>query len=630
MYLKNFQIKNFRCIEDLTLEFDKGLNVIIGENNTGKSAVIDALRLSSSIGLERREIFLSPDDFFTNKFGEKTNEIEFHLKFSDISEEEQGIFVEMLALNEENKAELKLHIRYELINKNGIEKIKFRYWGGDNEGQNIPPELMGLFYFVYLGALRNAERDLRPGRGNRLGQLFMKLERDRDEQEKYANSLNKKIKEDEKWADLIDKAKNKINAHLEKTSILNDTQTIGINFLPFEFKKIVENMKMYLPFKYIVKREEITSTLETKNEVLKKYFTNPENGNLEFKDDFENILESDTELDNSKKKKLKGIYNKSLIRFEIGQNGLGYNNLIYIATVLGDLLERKSIEKETYITLLLEEPEAHLHPQLQDILFNYFKEMESKNIQIFITSHSPTITAKTNIDSTIVLYKKNDKVLSLPLRKCSLSSKHKKYLERFLDVTKSQLFFAKGVILVEGISEALLLPVFADIMGEKYNLDKNGIEVVNIGGVAFEPFANLFNSKNPDERLNINCAIITDNDEKNGQISPRAKNAKRLKNGQLEVFLAKYTFEYELYTSENRDMLNETYKGIHPKFSIIEDQSIEEQAKSFVEKLKSNKDKALFAQELSLRLTENETLRNKFKVPKYIEDAIKWVVENHE
>jgi len=625
MYLKNLQIKNFRCIKDLTLEFDKGLNVIIGENNKGKTTVIDALRLSFSIGLQRREIFLSPDDFFIDRA--VANKIEFHLTFSGISEEERGIFVEMLAINEGSEPKLKLHIRYELINKNGIEKPKFRYWGGDNEGQNIPPELMGLFYSVYLGALRNADRDLRPGRGNRLGQLFIKLERDRDEQEKYTNSLNKKINEDRKWTELIDKAQKKVNAHLKKTSILNDTQTIEIDFLPLEFRKIVENMKMFLPFKHIVKKEEITSTLGTKDEVLKKYFTNPDEENLEFKDGFKDILKSDTKINEDIKKKMEDIYDKALIRFEIGQNGLGYNNLIYIATVLGDLLERKSIEEETYITLLLEEPEAHLHPQLQDILFNYFKEIENQNIQIFITSHSPTITAKTDIDSTIVLYKKNDKILSLPLRKCPLDSNHKKYLERFLDVTKSQLFFAKGVILVEGISEALLLPVFADIMGEKYNLDKNGIEVINIGGVAFEPFAKLFNSENSDERLNIKCAIITDDDRKNGQISARAKNAKDLEKGQLKVFFAEYTFEYELYISGNGDILNETYKHLHNNFSIIED-SIEGQAKIFVEKLKNNKDKAIFAQELSRILIENKDLMKTFVVPQYIQNAIKWVIQN--
>jgi len=630
VYLKKLQVKNFRCIEDLTLEFNKGLNVIIGENNTGKTAVIDALRLSFSIGLERREIFLSPNDFFIDRSGEKANEIEFHLTFSDISEEEQGIFIEMLAINKEGEAELKLHIRYELINKNVIEKIKFRYWGGEKEGQNIPPELMSLFYFVYLGALRNAERDLRPSRGNRLGQLFMKLEGDKDKQEEYAVSINEKINEDNRWAELIDRAKNKVNAHLKKTSILNDTQTIEIDFLPLEFRKIVENMKMFIPFKYIVKKEEITSILGEKNEVLRRYFINPDEENLEFKDDFNNILKSDTKMSEDKRKKIKDIYNKALIRFEIVQNGLGYNNLIYIATVLGDLLERKSIKEETYITLLIEEPEAHLHPQLQDILFNYFKEIKGEGIQIFITSHSPTITAKTDIDSTIVLYKRSDKILNLPLRKCPLENKHKKYLERFLDVTKSQLFFAKGVILVEGISEALLLPVFVDIMGEKYNLDKNGIEIVNVGGVAFEPFAELFNSDKENERLNIKCAIITDNDKKNGQISARAKNAQRLEKGQLKVFLAEYTFEYELYASNNKKAITDIYNTLHPQFRIDEKADIKKQANIFRDKIKTNNDKAPFAQKLSQKLTEDKTLRSNFKVPKYIQDAIKWVVENDE
>ncbi len=627
MYLKSLQIKNFRCIETLTLEFEKGLNVIIGENNTGKSAVIDALRLSFSIGFQRREIFLSPDDFFINSSGEKTNEIEFHLVFSDISEEEQGIFVEMLALNEQNKAELKLHIRYELINKHGIEKIKFRYWGGDNEGQNIPPELMDLFYFVYLGALRDADRDLRPSRGNRLGQLFMKLEDKEDKQKKYADSLNKKIKEDKEWEKLINEANSKVNDHLKKISILNDPQTIGINFLPFEFKKIVENMKMFIPFKRIVKKEKMASILGV--EILERYFTNPDEDPLEFKSGFKDILESDSEINEDIKKRMEDIYDEALIRFEIGQNGLGYNNLIYIATVLGDLLERKSMVKETYITLLLEEPEAHLHPQLQDILFNYFKEIESKNIQVFITSHSPTITAKTDINSTIVLYKQSDKIFSLPIRKCPLESKHKKYLERFLDVTKSQLFFAKGVILVEGISEALLLPVFADIMGEKYNLDKNGIEVINVGGVAFEPFAKLFNSDQENERLNIKCAIITDDDRRDGGISPRAQKAKNLEKGQLKVFLAKYTFEYELFNNDTKSLMIETYKTFHPRFEI-EEVNIEEQAKTFVEKIKSNRDKAEFAQELSRKLLEDETSRNNFRVPEYIQNAIKWVIEGNE
>jgi len=643
MYLESLRIRNFRCIEDLTIEFIEGLNVIIGENNTGKTSIIDALRLAFSIGVQGREIFLSSDDFFINKFGEKANEIEFHLTFSDISEERKGVFYEMLSISKDEKedenkdeivnedAKLKLHLRYMLENKNGVERIKFKYWGGEHEGENIPSELMDLFYFVYLGALRDAEKDLKPNRGNRLGQLFMKLERDQNKQNNYVKSIDEKIKKDNKWRDLIDSAKEKVNTHLENISMLSDTQSVEIDFLPLEFKKIVENLKMFIPFQTKIKREEIITSFGEENHKWKKYFENPDGKELIFKNNFNTNLESDTEINDNIKKILEDIYNKALKHFEINQIGLGYNNLIYIATVLGDLLERKEIEEESYNALLIEEPEAHLHPQLQDILFNYFKVVGKKQIQVFITSHSPTITAKTNIDSTIVLYKEKNKISNLPLRKCPLAEEHKKYLERFLDVTKSQLFFAKSVILVEGISEALLLPIFANIMGEKYDLDKNGVEVVNIGGVAFKPFAKLFNSEDCKKRLNLNCSIITDDDRDiKGEESSRAKKAKDLENGQLKVFLAKYTFEYELYIAENENTMIDVYRNFHQNFSIDRAIIIEKQAKQFLNKLKDNNDKAIFAQELSRRLIEDKDLGENFKVPQYIQDAIRWVTLKNE
>ena len=644
MYLENLRIKNFRCIEDLTIEFREGLNVIIGENNTGKTTIIDALRFAFSIGMQRREIYLSSNDFFIDRFGRKTNEIEFHLTFSDISEEQKGVFYEMLSISKDEKddenkdeivnekAKLKLHLRYGLINKNGVERIKFKYWGGEHEGENLPSELMDLFYFVYLGALRDAERDLKPNKGNRLGQLFMKLERDQDKQNEYTISIDNKIKNDKEWRVLINNANQKVNEHLEKISMLSNTQSVEIDFLPLEFKKIVENLKMFLPFQTKIKKEEIIKIFGEGNQKWKKYFENPDGSEIIFKNNFDVILETDTEIIGIPKKMLKDIYNKSYKHFELNQIGLGYNNLIYIATVLGDLLEKKYFEKESHNALLIEEPEAHLHPQLQDILFNYFQKVGKKQIQVFITSHSPTITAKTNINSTIVLYKEKNKIFSLPLRKCPLSEEHKKYLERFLDITKSQLFFAKGVILVEGISETLLLPVFADIMGDDYNLDKNGIEVVNIGGVAFEPFAKLFNSEDYKKRLNVDCSIMTDDDREDikGKESSRAKKAMDLENGQLKVFLAKYTFEYELYISNNKDILIDVYRALHPRFEICGARSIEEQGEKFVEKLKNNQDKAIFAQELSRRLIEDKNLMGKFIVPQYIQDAIKWVILKNE
>jgi len=560
MYLKNFHIKDFRCISDLDIEFQKGLNVLIGENNSGKTAVIDALRLALGIGSNHREIYIDSDDFHIRPDGAKTDQIEYDLIFSEPTIEEQGVFFELLVIKE-NVAELQLHIRYKLENRNGIERIKFVYWGGENEGQSIVSEVFEFFYYVHLGALRNAEKDLSPSRGNRTSQLFLKLLEDINDQKKYAQDIQDKIDELENWKELKKKAKNKVNEHLSKLTIVDSKQEIDINYIPFEYKKIVENLKMQL---------------------------------------------------------LQRFGNDSVQQFEIYQNGLGYNNLIYISTVLGDIFERKQREKESFISLFIEEPEAHLHPQLQDILFNFLKKTAEEKIQIFITSHSPTVSAKSQLNSIIVLQKTDDNVSSVSLKECNLNEPNQKKLERFLDVTKAQLFFAKGVLLVEGISEALLIPTFSEILG--YDLDQSGIEIVNINGVAFEPFAKLFNSINEKERLKSRCSIVTDDDCQNGSISKRAGNAVSLKNANLNVLLSKKTFEYELFITGNEEILKNLYLEMHPRTIIAT-------ADDFIEKLENNKDKAEFAQNLAYKLNSDQETKLNFRVPKYIKDSLAWVLK---
>jgi putative ATP-dependent endonuclease of OLD family len=131
----------------------------------------------------------------------------------------------------------------------------------------------------------------------------------------------------------------------------------------------------------------------------------------------------------------------------------------------------KELYNEAYVSLLIEEPEAHLHPQLQNIFFNYLNKLDKFGFQIFVTSHSPTITAKAALDSLVVLQEKEKQIVTFSLKKSNLNNLNKKYLQKFLDVTKSQLFFSNGVILVEGISEALLLPVFSKIMGNEYDIE---------------------------------------------------------------------------------------------------------------------------------------------------------------
>jgi len=292
---------------------------------------------------------------------------------------------------------------------------------------------------------------------------------------------------------------------------------------------------------------------------------------------------------------------------------------------LGDLIERKQRQAHSYAALLIEEPEAHLHPHWQNTLFRYLNVMQQHRVQVFVSSHSPTITAKSELDALITLRRNGRELIATPIRKLPFSEGSKKYLQRFLDVTKSQLFFARAVILVEGISEALLLPTFAKLMGDAFDLDKNGIEVVNVDGVAFAPFAELFRSADPDQRLGTRCAIITDDDRGAGQeASARAAKALDLRSDLVEVFLGRETFEYELCTL-NPELMRATYQEIHPKTDLTLAGG-DDYARAFVEKIKANEDKAILAQ----RLAGKVSVQNGFVVPDYIQRAIRWATSGND
>lgn len=291
-------------------------------------------------------------------------------------------------------------------------------WGGDNEGQQVPYESLQEIFYTYLSPLRDAVSCLRPySYDNKTSQLFNQLtkynkgeeviELNEERKDLLANNLYHVFEDDASdWKHILTTGKSKVNAHLEGTGITRKHPNIEMRYVGRKFSDVVRGVELKCP---------VYKTIEDSQE--QKYF-------------------------------------------ELYQNGLGENNLIFTSVVLGDLINRcEDNALEIYNALLVEEPEAHLHPQYQNTFFEYLNELQSKGLQVFITSHSPTITAKSDVNNISVLQRKQNIVQSFSFGKLTESdypAESKRAFAKVFRYNKAQLFFANGVLLVEGVAEAII------------------------------------------------------------------------------------------------------------------------------------------------------------------------------
>lgn len=589
MYLSSLYIKNFRAFKYIELDFNSGVNIIIGENNSGKSAIIDVLRICLGYGKTEKDIYIKESDLHINQNNplEKNREIRFDLVFEIANNPMvRECFYDFISLKD-NKETIQFHLKFELEDRGKRKFFRRTVWGGDNEGQIVPYEALQEIFYTYLSPLRDAISGLKPySYDNKTSQLYnqlTKFNKGEDEisltddlKDKLADDLYSIFENDEKhWKYILTEGQSKVNEHLEGTGIKKKYPNIDMKYVGRKFSDIVRGIELKRP---VYKPEKL-------NGCEQQYFM-------------------------------------------LHQNGLGENNLIYTSVILGDLINRSEDSGlELYNVLLVEEPEAHLHPQYQNTFFSYLNKLEKRGLQIFITSHSPTITAKADLKNITVLQRQNNNIAPFAFSKLTdtdFDEKNHRHLKKFLDTTKSQMFFANGTILVEGVAEALLIPELAKkfLKPKTYDLEKEGIELVNIGGVAFEHFAKLFNNKDDKKRLLAKCAIITDSDPTgNKSISDRATKAKKIEGQNLCVRLAPNTLERDLFdkSSTNKKLMQKVYQTMHPDTKKLNGDF---NSDILMEKLKLNRDKGDFALTL---LDELKTISD-FDVPDYIKEAIEFVI----
>ena len=223
---------------------------------------------------------------------------------------------------------------------------------------------------------------------------------------------------------------------------------------------------------------------------------------------------------------------------------------------------------------MIEELEAHLHPQAQLKIVNRLKL--EPDLQYILTTHSPNITSQADLKDMIIC--KNNQIYPLGEGKTKLEEDNYKYLKRFLDVTKSNLFFSKGNIIVEGWSEEIIIPVLASKLG--YDLTKNEISVINVASTAYLHFAKIF-LRADETKMNVRVSVVTDLDnrpDENGIFKEETDEDERVKTKQnnlqklklsflktdINLEIAKeWTLEWCLYKSCLSDLFKEAIAKVH-------------------------------------------------------------------
>jgi putative ATP-dependent endonuclease of OLD family len=596
MHLAKIVIKNFRKLKHAQLSFQPGLNVLVGGNNVGKTAVIDALRALLA-GHDEPFPRLAEEDIYRPKGGIPPGDIVFEYVFTGLDADHEADFIAALVPDAAGKLEAHIQIRYADPDIGG--RLRAKRWCGEHEDVGLTADMMENLRGVYLPPLRDASQGLKPGRSSQLARLLQLLA-----EEDGIEGINKALQD-------LDK-----------------------------------ELKSHVPIVITQK------AIDTRHKTM-------------LGEQFAQFLE--VGLSASDFKSLKSRLSLVVDTFEIEQNGLGFNNLIYMAVVLSELTKNPD---SCYRGLIVEEPEAHLHPQLQAVLLQYLQSIQAvdgeKPVQLFVTSHSPNFASIANLDSLVCLFDTGIAVETFLPRSITFDKGKREKLERYLDVTRAELFFARRVIFVEGAAELMLVDALAKRMD--CNLRQHGVSLISVEGLNFDSFLPLFG----DNALKIPVAVLTDadpvapkaptacaaavpaapavaddsedeEDEDAVQVFPApgdtiivSANTAKMKTREddhIKVFHGLKTFEYDLALEpENRAAMLKALGELRPRIAksltttVAAEVGDAARAKALFcgmfEREQSNVQKGSFAQSLAQVISDKTV---PFKVPAYIQAAIKHV-----
>lgn len=444
MYINSIKIKNYRNYENFYMKFKEGLNVIIGANNAGKTNLLHAINLLKDLNIDI-------DDFNKSNLLKKYN--------NDYRKESPTIEIEYEILHEISEDDENDESIIKLLPFLGLDKINdIRNSQGDTSKYlvvaniKLKYELNKKYLKDYCELVKNVRV---------LNEYLNCLELMQKHYEwNICNGMDDSIIDKKSISnifkiDYIEAERNTNDVYYETKNEINKYIKEEENMKKIKDLATVISEQMEMAVKEVLQKIDKVVNEDEKNEIGLK------DGNVSIKQGikYKPDISSGYQID------VRDTTSEYII--PLSHNGEGYNNLINIYMLL-KLVELRP--GQDFRILCLEELEAHLHPAMQYKLFKYIKKIDDENKlnqQIFVTTHSSNITSVAGIENIYMLdynRESNQAVNINLLEQLKDKEDSQKHIMKFLDVTKSDMLFAKKIVLVEGLAERLILPKFMEKM----------------------------------------------------------------------------------------------------------------------------------------------------------------------